>query len=140
MKLGFTLVEVVLVVGIILLVATAAAPLSGQWYSLNNFDSTVSMVVSSLRKAQAYAIEKNSSATWGVCLTGDVVRLFSGSCASPIVSNDYNLPSDVTVSGLSIVTFSSLRGEPSNAQSITITGNGKSKTIVINILGGYDIN
>ncbi len=140
MSRGFTLIEIVLVVGLILVVISATIPLGGNWYSVNNFDSAHSMVLSSLRKSQAFAIDKKNNTTWGVCLTGTTIRLFSGTCASPDIKNDYLLPANVTVSGLSTVTFSNLRGEPSSAQTITISGGGKTKTISINLLGGFDIN
>lgn len=140
MQRGFTLVELLIVVGILLTVFTVTMPIGSNWYNLNNFDSALGVTLSNLRKAQAYAIDKKDNATWGVCLTGSTIRLFSGSCASPNIKNDYQLPSDVTVSGLSTVTFSQLRGEPSSAQTISIVGSGKSKTININLLGGFDIN
>ncbi len=140
MRQGFTLIEVILVVALFLIVASAVMPIGSNWYSLNNFDSAFNMTLSSLRKSQAYAIDRKSNSTWGVCLTGSTIRLFSGTCGSPIISNDYILPADVTISGLSTVTFNSFRGEPSSAQSITLTGVGKTKTININLLGGFDIN
>ena len=140
MAKGFTLIEVILVVGLILLVSSAAFPIGANWYGLNNFDSTYSIVLSSLRKAQAFSIDDKSNTTWGVCLTGSTIRLFSGSCASPTVANDYAVPANIGVSGLSTITFTNLRGELTSAQTITLSGSGKSKTISINILGGIDIN
>jgi prepilin-type N-terminal cleavage/methylation domain-containing protein len=140
MRQGFTLIELLIVIGVLLVVFTVTMPIGSNWYNLNNFDSALGVTLSSLRKAQAYAIDKKDNATWGVCLTSNTIRLFSGSCASPNIKNDYQLPSDVTVTGLSTVTFSQLRGEPSSSQSIVITGSGKSKTIDINLLGGFDIN
>jgi Tfp pilus assembly protein FimT len=140
MRSGFTLIELVLVVGLMMIVATASMSIGSSWYNLNNFDSAFSMTVSSLRKAQAYAIDKKNNTTWGVCLSDRTIRLFSGSCASPVIKNDYLLPDNAVISGLSTVTFSNLRGEPSSAQTITLTVAGKSKTISINLLGGFDIN
>ncbi len=140
MTKGFTLIEVILVVGLVLLVSSAAFPIGANWYGLNNFDSTFNIVLSSLRKAQAFAIDDKSNTTWGVCLTGSTIRLFSGSCSTPTVANDYLLPTNIGVSGLSTVTFSNLRGELTSAQTITLSGSGKSKTISINLLGGIDIN
>ena len=140
MTRGFTLVEIMIVIGLILIVISATLPLGGNWYRLNNFDSVYNLTLSSLRKAQAYAIDKKNNTVWGVCLTGSTIRLFAGTCASPTIKNDYSLPSDITVSGLSTVTFSNLRGEPSAPQTITIDSGDKTKTITINLLGGIDIN
>lgn len=140
MNKGFSFIEIILVVGLMLIVASAVTPIGSNWYSLNNFDSIFNSTLSSLRKAQSFAIDKKSNTTWGVCLTGSIIRFFSGTCNSPVIKNDYQLPNDITVSGLSTVTFSNLRGEPSSAQSIIISGGGKSKTISINLLGGFDID
>lgn len=140
MRQGFTLIELVLVVGLIMIVATATMSIGSSWYNLNNFDNAFNMTLSSLRKAQAYAIDNKNNSVWGVCLTGRTIRLFSGSCASPTIKNDYQLPDNAVISGLSTVTFSSRRGEPSASQSIILTVADKTKTISINLLGGIDIN
>lgn len=139
-KHGFTLIELVLVVGLMLIIVTATGSVRSSWYLSGNFDITVSQIVSSLRKSQTYAIDNKSNATWGVCLTGGVVRLFSGSCLSPTVKNDFSLPSGVLVTGLSTVTFSKYRGEPSALTTINITSGSQSKDVSINLLGGMDIN
>lgn len=140
MPRGFTLIELILVVGLLMIITASAVPLSGNWYFLNSYDSAKSTLISSLRKSQAYALDQKGDFDWGVCLIGRTIRLFSSSCTSPVVKNDFLLPDFVTITGLSTVTFSPLSGEPSAPQSIILTGHDKTTTITINSLGGFDIN
>jgi len=113
---------------------------NANWYLRNNLDGSKNMLVSSVRKAQEYSIIKKSNLTWGICLTSGNIRLFGGSCASPTIKDDFNVPDNVTLTGLSTVTFSSLRGEPSSPQTIILSSGGKTYTIVINSVGGMTIN
>ena len=123
-----------------MVVVVEVSSFSSRWYLQNSLESTKNMLVSSIQKAQNYAISKKSNLTWGVCLTGTSLRMFGGSCASPTIKDDYTVPSNVTMSGLSTVTFSAFRGEPNSAQSITLSGNNKTYTVTVNLAGGLDVN
>jgi len=123
-----------------MVIATTASVFNSRWYLQNNLEASKNILVSSLRKAQNYAIVKKNNLTWGVCLTGTTIRLFGGSCASPTIKDDYVLPVSINISGLSTVTFSSLRGEPNSIQSIDLTGNNQTFHITINSAGGLDVN
>jgi len=98
------------------------------------------MMISSIRKAQSYSISKKNNLTWGVCLTGNTIRMFGGTCAAPTIKDDYLLPNNVTLTGLSEFTFTSLRGEPNTSQNIILTDNNKSYTLIINSAGGLSVN
>jgi Tfp pilus assembly protein FimT len=137
---GVTLLELVLALGLLLIIITSVSAYNANWYLRNNLDGSKNMLISSVRKAQEYSIIKKNNLTWGVCLTAGNIRLFGGSCASPTIKDDFHVSDNVTLSGLSTVTFSSLRGEPSSPQTITLTSGGKTYTIVINSAGGMTIN
>lgn len=137
---GFSLIELILVVGIIVIIGVEAGMMGGSALMQNNLDTDKVMIVSSLRKAQSYAMSKKNGLTWGVCLTGNFIRVFGGSCASPIIKDDYDYSNSTAISGLTTMTFSNLRGEPSTAQTIVLTGNNKTVTITVNLLGGLAVN
>jgi len=139
-KSGFTLVELIVVVALLTIIATTAAVFNSQWYLQNNLESAKNMMISSIRKAQSYSISKKNGLTWGVCLTGKTIRMFGGSCASPTIKDDYNLPNNVSITGLSTVTFSLFRGEPNSSQNINISGNNKIYNLIINSAGGINVN
>jgi prepilin-type N-terminal cleavage/methylation domain-containing protein len=140
--LGFTLVELILVVAIIAILAVSSAPFVSRFLFTQNLESAQDKTVSSLRKAQAYAMDNKNDAAWGVCLAGTSLRLFRGTCASPTYQENFDV-SDITVSGLSEISFSGAtgrRGEPSGAATITLSNDVGTKTVSINNAGGITIN
>ncbi|MDD2225436.1 MAG: prepilin-type N-terminal cleavage/methylation domain-containing protein [Candidatus Shapirobacteria bacterium] len=139
-KFGFTLIELILVVALILIIATTATFYNSQWYFQNNLDSTKNILISSIHKAQSYSISKKNGLTWGVCLTGQTIRMFGGSCASPTIKDDFILPANISINGLSTITFNPLRGEPNSAQSINLSGNNKTFNLIINSAGGVSVH
>lgn len=120
-------------------VVVVSSVASSRLFLQNNAESAKNMLISSIRKAQSYAISKKNSSTWGVCLTGRTIRMYGGSCALPTIKDDYLLPESVTISGLSDFTFSNFRGEPSSAQSVTLSGNGQNFNLTLNTVGGLSV-
>ena len=123
-----------------MIIVVSASVFSSRWYLQNNLDSTKNILISSIRKSQAYAMSKKDNLTWGVCLIGQTIRFFGGTCNTPTVKDDYIFPTNVTITGLSTVTFSSFRGEPNTAQNITLSGNNKNFNLIINQSGGISVN
>lgn len=122
-----------------MIVAVTATTINSRWFLQNNVEAAKNMTISSLQKAQSYAISKKNNLSWGVCLTGTTIRMFGGSCASPTIKDDYQLPVSVGITGLSTVTFSNFRGEPNATLNIVITDGAVSKTIIVNGGGGMNV-
>lgn len=123
-----------------MIITAVASTFNSRWFLQNNLEASKNMLVSSMRKAQSYSIAKKNNLTWGVCLTGNIIRMFGGTCASPTIKDDYTLPVSIGISGLSTVSFSSFRGEPSAAQNINLTGNNQTFNLIINNAGGLNVN
>lgn len=140
MKGGITLIELLLVTAIIAIIGASVSPFLSNFILRNNLETTTDKIIGTIRKAQSYAMDGKDDATWGVCLSGGNLRLYSGSCLSPTRSEDFSVPGRVTISGLNDTTFSKLRGEPSNALSITIGTDIDSQTVTVNAVGGMTIN
>lgn len=139
---AFSLVELILVVAIVAILAAAGAPFLSRFILVNDLEVSTDKVVGTIRKAQAYAMDNKNDATWGVCMSGTNLRLFSGSCASPTHSEDFDV-SEVTITGLTTTTFSGIagrRGEPSGTLNVTISNSLGSKTVTLNAAGGMDRN
>lgn len=138
-KNGFTIIELILVVAIVSILAASTAPFVSRFVLLNNLEVATDKTVSTFRKAQQYAMDNKSDTTWGVCKTGNTLRLYTGTCVTPTFKEDFDL-SDVTTSGFSSITFTNKRGEPSGTVSMTITNGAGSKTVSMNAGGGMDRN
>jgi len=123
-----------------MIIISSATVFGSRWYLQNNLESTKNILNSSLIKAQSYAMFKKNNLTWGVCLNGNTIRMFGGSCGSPTIKEDYVLPIGVAISGLSTVTFSSLGGEPNTVQNINLSGNNKTYNFIVNMAGGISVN
>ncbi len=136
---GVTLIELLLVISIIAILGAATSPFLANFVLQTNFDTTIDKVVSSIRKSQGNAMNKKNNAIWGICKNGTNIRLYSGSCASPTIKEDFTIPSSVTVTNLNDTTFN-LRGEPSSAMFVTINTNQETATVTVNVGGGINTN
>lgn len=139
MKKGFTLIELLIVIAIISIVAVSTTPFLSRFVLQTNYDSTVNKLASSLRKAQTYAMEGKNNTTWGVCLTGNMIRLYGGTCASPTTSENFAVPSSITISNLTDVTFNR-RGEPNTTLAVDVTSSIESQTVTLNAVGNLAYN
>lgn len=137
---GITLIELLIVIGIVAIIGASASPFLSNFILRNNLETTTDKVVGTIRKAQNYAMDGKNNATWGVCLSGSNLRLFSGTCALPTFSEDFEVSGSVTVTGFSETTFGKLRGEPSGTLSITISTGIDSHTVKVNTAGGMTVN
>lgn len=136
---GLTLIELLLVISLILIIGATATPFFSRFIIQNSYETTVDKVISTIRKAQAYSLSSKNGAVWGVCYTGNKIRLFQGTCLSPTISEDFDVSSTVTVSGLSSTTFSLRRGEPSQSLTVIVNANVGTTTITLNRAGGMSI-
>lgn len=137
---GITYVEILLIVGLIAILSSASTPFYSNFILKNNTSTATATVVNTLRKAQSYSMNQKNGSVWGVCLTGGNIRLFAGTCVSPVIGEDTSIPAWITVSGLTEITFSKLRGEPSSSLNITVSSDLKTNTIVLNPAGGLDVD
>ena len=132
---GFTLIEVLIVIAITALLALVTSPFMSRFVLQTQYNTTTDNILSSIRKAQAYAMDGKNGAVWGVCRASDNIRLYQGSCSTPVTSEDFSIPSSVTVTDLNDITVNQ-RGEPSSMLSISVSTSIISSSIQLNISGG----
>lgn len=138
--LGVTLLELLLVVAIIAILAASATPfVSG---TLQRYQATTAQdrLLGALRKAQSFSMDHRLGEQWGVCLTAGKLRLFAGSCTSPVRNEDWTLPATVSITGFSEVVFGIYRGQPSSTPTITVATQVKTSTVTVNRIGGLDVD
>lgn len=135
---GFSLIEMLLSVVIIGILAGISAPVWGNLQIKNDLDIAATTVTQTLRRAQmlSWAIDGDSS--WGVHTGEGKIVLFKGSTYAGRDSNYdeiFDLPSDITPSGINDIIYSKLLGEPQTTGTITLTTATDSKNITINTKG-----
>lgn len=135
---GFTLVELMMVIAILVLLITVSLPLAINFYKTRTLDVYEQGFVQALRRAQLKAMSVEADFSFGVYIGSDQYVLFRGNSylARDIAYDEvFDLPDNLLVQGLSEIVFSKLRGIPSNTGDITLTINNQTETININEMG-----
>ncbi len=131
-----TLIELLMVVSLIAIIAASSAPLLIRFFNQNQFETTMNKLMSTIYKAQEYAVINKDNTSWGVCLYNNKIRLFAGDCNVSIVKEDFNYPASISISNLNTITFSAFRGEPSQELNIIVSGAVNTQSINLNSAGG----
>lgn len=136
-KKGFTLIEVMIVVALMITIGVFSMVFYGSFILRNAASDAESMLVGSLRKAQWNSMMGKYYDSWGVKVLGDTVTVFRGnSYASRVSGFDevFILNPNISISGTDEWVFSRLTGE-TNAGSIVVQGGNSTKNIAVNNQG-----
>lgn len=137
-KNGFTLLELLLVVGAAILIGALTVPIGVHFFQSQTLDETASSILSTLRRAQNQAIYQKNDNSFGIKFLAGSYVLFQGdSYESRIQSEDesFSLPGGITTSGIDEVVFAKLTGIPNTTGTLTITLGNDSQTLDINAQG-----
>lgn len=113
MNKGFTLLELLIVIALVIILVALTFPIGLNFYGNQAMDETSSNIISALRKAQSQSIFQNNDSSFGVKFLSDSYVLFQGgSYGGRIQSEDeiFSLPKGVSVSGADEIVFSKLSG------------------------------
>jgi type II secretory pathway pseudopilin PulG len=143
---GLSIVEVLLSVTLLLIMAGVMLPIAGDMLKLNEMDTAVTTLASSLRNAQASAQSGNGDSSWGVKITGNNIIIFKGtgySARDTAFDSASVLPGKITISGTDEVVFSRIEGLASFPGSqatpgvITMVMADRTNNFNINARGGF---
>ncbi len=141
---GFTLLELVLSMGLVGILAGFSIPIYQSFQVRNDLDIEVGVVTVNLRRAEllSQAVSRDVpgvSVAWGVKVLSDSVTLFNGqsfATRDPSLDEVFNLPSSVTPSGLTEFLFLKWSGIPQTIGSLTLTSiTNESRVVSINAKG-----
>ncbi len=135
---GFTLIEVILSISVIVLIFGISAPIYQDYQIRNNVDTTIGTIVENLRRAQVLSEAVDGDSTWGVNIASDTITLFKGAgFATRDVDFDEvsDMPAIISATGLTEIVFSKLDGFPNSAGILTLSTAGNIRTISINEKG-----
>lgn len=136
MRRGFTLIEMMLSVGIMSLLAALALPLYATFASRNNLAVTAQSLASMLRRAEVYARANYGDNQWGVNIQSSAVTLFQGTSYATRNSGldeTLTIPGGVSSSYSGDIVFSKLSGAPSTTATITMSSTAVSTTQTVSI-------
>lgn len=133
-RAGFTLVEVLLVLGIIGVLAGLTIPLVASLPATTNLQTAAESLASQLRRAQARAVAGWNGHAWGVAFFADRATVFAGSSFSardPLEDEETILPATVSLTSAlgSEVNFSPA-GLPSAAGDLTLANSDATVAVV----------
>ncbi len=89
-KAGFTLLEVLLVLGLVAIITSVIWPLSQIAVSQNEFKNVVNTLESDLHQAYTLAREGQNDTSWGVHIENNNITLFAGDSYNALNTNGFN--------------------------------------------------
>ena len=117
MNKGFTLIEILLVVGISIILFSLAFPVSVTFYRNQQLESVSKEITQNLRRAQLKSVSTEQDSSFGMYFEQEKYTLFKGDSFAnrDIVFDElFNLPSVITIGGLSEIVFSKVEGLPNS--------------------------
>lgn len=135
---GFTLLEILLAVSILVVITGISIPVFRSLQIRNDTEIAVNTIVQSLRRAQTLSQAVDGDSQWGVKVQPGSIVLFKGSTyAGRVVSFDetFDLPGTIAPSGVTEIIFSKLTGFSQNTGNLVLTAVNSNKTIAINEKG-----
>jgi prepilin-type N-terminal cleavage/methylation domain-containing protein len=119
---GFSLIELLIVIGILGTVTGMSVPLYRDYQIRNDLDLATEQVVQGLGRAKLLSQSAQDDSGWGFFVPAGV--LYKGSdyaSRDEAYDETYPMPSTITKTGLMEVSYSKLQGDPSATGSITLT-------------------
>ena len=135
---GFTLVELMVVMGIFALMLGFTSINLIRPQTQANLDTTVTTLVSDLKQQQIRAMSGDGPSAYGVYLEPNRYTLFTGSIYSAGATDNFSINMDggVTLSPTTQIVFAQRSGETSTTTiTVTNTNSNQTKTITINQYG-----
>ncbi len=135
---GFSLAELVIVIGIIILILGTSVFSYNSFRSYNNLEIASATVVESIRYAQNNARQVNGDSMWGVKINATEVVIFKGeNYESRNLNNDkvLVLPPGITVGSFNEIVFEKVSGSTGTTGLINISNNNDELGLNVNSWG-----
>lgn len=137
---GFSLLEVLLSVAIIIMLAGLSLPVFASFNNRNDLDIATQTLVDSLRRAQLYARGVKADDQWGVNVQLGTITVFKGADFNTRDANydeSTSIPTTLTPGGIASVVFAKNTATPSQTGSFSLSSSlvNQTKTVTLNAKG-----
>lgn len=139
---GFTLQEILLSVALVAIIAGMSLPMYRTFITRDDLDTAVTSFAYASRRAQALSFSSDGDTGWGVHVGVGGILLFKG---ASYVGRDASfdevtsIPTTITISGLTDITFAKVTGEPYATGTVSFTSqDNETRTATINEKGTID--
>ena len=114
---GFTIIELVVTVGIFALLAGLAVPFGISWFRTDHHRAALRLIDTTLHETQARAMASDGNQDWDVRITANTLYVYAASGHSSTPTATIPIPSASTLSGaLPIdIVFAAVSGESHDA-------------------------
>ena len=136
------MLEVLLSIATITIIASISIPVYQSFQTRNDLDIAVVETVESARRAQILSEAVDGDISWGIKAQNGGITVFKGASyitRDVLFDEAFNVPANITISGISEIVFSKFFGLPQTTGVIVFTSNaGETKNITINSKGMID--
>ena len=143
---GFTLIEMLVVIAILMIVAYIAVPISINQIQTNKLETEAKKLKSSMQTQQQYAYSANENSAYGIKYNTNSYVLYSGNTyATAVLTDTTTFPSGITISQTSLanssteLNFSKNSFRPDTTGSITLVDGVNSYSVTVNSEGLIEI-
>lgn len=136
MQKGFTLVEILVVFGVMGILFLILGSVSLNSLPKSQLSAEADTVEQTLRKAQAKSISQQADLAWGVHLTSGQITLFAGSTyvLRNVAYDEVHLfQTGIVQSGLSDIVFEYRTGETADTGTVTLTASSTAETKILTV-------
>lgn len=133
MRRAFTVMEIILVLGVIAVAGSLSVPAYRYYAIVNDLERAADLVVHSLREARLRSELNEHDSSWGYHVASGTLYKGATYAGRDVAFDDlYVLPMTIIPSGLPEVSFAALTGEPTVTGSIILTAvNGAQRVITV---------
>jgi Tfp pilus assembly protein FimT len=135
---GFSVLEIVVVIGIFLLITTIPTTFYLSWKNSTELNNSFNSLVHQLGRAQVLAQANSGDLPWGVKMQTGKITVFQGTNhAGRVLAKDEDIiiPSTITFPLITEIVFNKYSGMPVSFGLISISKGSDTKQITVNSKG-----